>query len=157
MKTLFVTSSGTGIGKTLVTAALCHQLRQAGTRVRALKPVISGFDADTQAESDTAIILDSLGLPLTPETVEPVSPWRFAAPLSPDMAAVREGRALDFDAIVRFCREAATGPEEVLLIEGVGGRIVEACFVVDLPELGGSRRLEELGYPTFALCSFEGR
>ena len=124
MKTLFVTSSGTGIGKTLVTAALCHQLRQAGTRVRALKPVISGFDADTQAESDTAIILDSLGLPLTPETVEPVSPWRFAAPLSPDMAAVREGRALDFDAIVRFCREAATGPEEVLLIEGVGGVMV---------------------------------
>ncbi|MCG8546580.1 MAG: dethiobiotin synthase, partial [Alphaproteobacteria bacterium] len=124
MKTLFVTSSGTGIGKTLVTAALCHQLRQAGTRVRALKPVISGFDAETEAESDTAVLLDSLGLPLSPETIEPMSPWRFAAPLSPDMAAVREGRTLDYDAIVQFCRDAAGGPEDVVLVEGVGGVMV---------------------------------
>ena len=124
MKTLFVTASGTGVGKTLVTAALCHQLRRDGSRVRALKPVISGFDADTQADSDTAILLDSLDQPFSSDTVEPISPWRFAAPLSPDMAAEREGRALDFDAIVGFCRDAMAGPEEVTLIEGVGGVMV---------------------------------
>ncbi len=42
------------------------------------------------------------------------------------------------------------------LIESVGGEVFEACFVVDLPELGGSKRLVEIGVSTFALCSFEG-
>jgi len=120
----FITSSGTGIGKTLVTAALAWQLRRAGRTVRALKPVISGCTEDTQAESDTAILLRSLDIPVSPETFAAVSPWRFAAPLSPDMAATREGRALDLDAIVGFCRDAAAGPEDALLVEGVGGVMV---------------------------------
>lgn len=124
MTTLFVTASGTGVGKTLVTAALTRQLRRSGTTVRTIKPVISGFDAETQADSDTAILLESLDAPATPETLDQISPWRFAAPLSPDMAAAREGRALDFGALIRFCKEAAAGPEAVLLIEGVGGAMV---------------------------------
>ena len=42
------------------------------------------------------------------------------------------------------------------LIEKVGGRIVECLFVIDLPGLGGRKRLESRGYRTFALCEFEG-
>jgi len=121
---LFVASSGTGIGKTLVTAALAWQLRQAGRSVRALKPVISGYTEETRAGSDTTILLRSLDIPVLPDSVGAVSPWRFAAPLSPDMAAAREGRALDLDAIVEFCRNAMAGPEDVLLVEGVGGVMV---------------------------------
>ena len=52
MSTLFVTATGTEIGKTLVTAALCHELRAAGRPVRALKPVLSGYDPATLADSD---------------------------------------------------------------------------------------------------------
>jgi len=121
---LFVASSGTGIGKTLVTAALAWQLRRAGRSVRALKPVISGYTEETRAGSDTTILLRSLDIPVLPDSVGAVSPWRFAAPLSPDMAAAREGRALDLDAIVEFCRNAMAGPEDVLLVEGVGGVMV---------------------------------
>lgn len=124
MKTRFIASSGTGIGKTLVTAALTRQLRQAGQSVRVLKPVISGYTPETHAESDTAILLQSLDRPATPVAIDAVSPWRFAAPLSPDMAAARENRALDLGAIVEFCRSAAAGTEDVLLIEGVGGVMV---------------------------------
>ena len=124
MNTLFVTASGTGVGKTLVIAALTHQLRRAGSDVRTIKPVISGFDATTQADSDTAVILASLGAAATPAAIDTVSPWRFTAPLSPDMAARREGRALDLAALVGFCRDAAAGPEDHLLIEGVGGVMV---------------------------------
>ena len=57
----FITSSGTGIGKTLVTAALAWQLRERGRAVRAIKPVISGFAPETAAESDTGIVLAALG------------------------------------------------------------------------------------------------
>ncbi len=42
------------------------------------------------------------------------------------------------------------------LIEKLGGKVVECCFVVDLPDVGGRKRLEQRGYPVFALCEFEG-
>ncbi|MEK7563323.1 MAG: adenine phosphoribosyltransferase [Patescibacteria group bacterium] len=42
------------------------------------------------------------------------------------------------------------------LIEGTGGKIVECCFVIDLPDLGGRKRLEQNGHKVFALCEFEG-
>jgi len=42
------------------------------------------------------------------------------------------------------------------LIETMGGKIVECCFVVDLPDLGGRKRLEKQGQKVFALCEFEG-
>ena len=42
------------------------------------------------------------------------------------------------------------------LIESMGGRIVECCFVIDLPDLGGRKRLEDRGHKVFALCEFAG-
>jgi len=42
------------------------------------------------------------------------------------------------------------------LIESMGGTVVECCFVIDLPDLGGRARLEKHGYKVFALCEFEG-
>ena len=124
MKRLFVTGSGTGVGKTLVTAALGHQLIRAGRTVRAVKPVISGYTQAAHGESDTAVLLDSIGSDPSPDAIDRMSPFRFEAPLSPDMAAAREGRRLDFEALLRFCRDAAAGPEDILLIEGVGGVMV---------------------------------
>lgn len=44
----------------------------------------------------------------------------------------------------------------VRLIEKSGGILVEACFVVDLPDLGGSQKLTEQGYPWHAITHFEG-
>ncbi|HVC49175.1 MAG TPA: adenine phosphoribosyltransferase [Burkholderiales bacterium] len=42
------------------------------------------------------------------------------------------------------------------LIEKMGGQVVECCFIIDLPDIGGRRRLEEKGQKVFALCEFEG-
>ncbi|WP_417449896.1 dethiobiotin synthase [Kordiimonas sp.] len=123
MNGLFITSSGTEIGKTLVTAALCHQLRAAGKPVSALKPIISGVTDDTMDGSDTAIIADGLGLDLTPDVMHQISPFRYRAPLAPAMAAALEGRALDMDALINTCQTALdTNP--FTLIEGVGGSFV---------------------------------
>jgi dethiobiotin synthetase len=123
MSALFVTASGTGVGKTLVTAVLAWQLRARGDAVEVFKPVVSGFDARAVEASDTGVLLRALGRAATPAAIEGVSPWRFAAPLSPDMAARREGRGIDFDALVASCRERAQGAGCVL-IEGVGGALV---------------------------------
>ena len=122
MTTIFVTSSGTDIGKTFVTLQLIAELKSLGVRVRALKPVASGFDAAAADTSDSGLLLRALGLAVTAENLDVVSRWRFAAPLSPDMAAARERRAVPWPALLAACR--APSDVDVTLIEGIGGVMV---------------------------------
>ena len=72
---LFITASGTGAGKTLIACALCHQLGARGLRVQGLKPVISGFDPAEAEESDSGLILRSLGRELSDEGIAAISPF----------------------------------------------------------------------------------
>ncbi len=132
MPSLFVTATGTEVGKTFVSCGLIRALRRAGEAVDALKPVASGFD--DPAASDTAALIAALGLPATPERIAAVSPWRFKAPLSPDMAARCEGARLPFERVVAACR-AAGAPGRWLVIEGIGGIMVP---------LGGGRTVLDL-------------
>jgi dethiobiotin synthetase len=120
---LFVTATGTEVGKTYVTASLLRELRASGRSCAAVKPVMSGYTDDEAAESDAGRLLAAMGRAPTPEAVAEISPWRFVEPLSPDMAAAREGRGIDFEALLRFCREEAQ-TTELLLVEGVGGAMV---------------------------------
>jgi dethiobiotin synthetase len=124
MSAFFITATGTEIGKTFVASGLIRHWRAAGRKVDALKPVATGFDPVTAATSDAGLLLAELGRPVTPAEFDRISPWRFAAPLSPDMAARRENRSIDFDALVTFSRDAVARAEDVLLIEGIGGLMV---------------------------------
>lgn len=126
MSAYFVTASGTEIGKTYVTAALIRQLRDAGRPVRAFKPVASGMPplADPRfRDSDTALLLEAQGLALDEAGVEGCTPWRFKAPLSPDMAAAAEARRFKLDEVADWTRAVLRQlpPEAVALIEGAGG------------------------------------
>ncbi|MDE2493218.1 MAG: dethiobiotin synthase [Alphaproteobacteria bacterium] len=123
MSAYFVTATGTDIGKTFVASGLLRYLRGQRKVVAGIKPVISGFDIAKARASDAGELLDAMGEAVTSEAIEQISPWRFAAPLSPDMAAAHEGKAIDFEALVAFCRDAAAWPG-TLLIEGVGGVMV---------------------------------
>ncbi len=124
MTSLFITATGTGTGKTYVTAALAAALVKKGKTVRVLKPVISGFEPDKIEETDTTLLIRALGDEPTQDSIEACSPWRFKEPLSPDMASKREGRKIDFAALVDFCKDAEAGPQDVLLCEGIGGAMV---------------------------------
>jgi dethiobiotin synthetase len=123
MPAIFITGAGTDVGKTYLTASLARHLRANGEFVHALKPVVSGFDPAEPSGSDPAILLEALGRKVTPSEWEMISPWRFRAPLSPDMAAGLENRALDFERLVAFCLSAITQPGK-FLIEGIGGVMV---------------------------------
>jgi dethiobiotin synthetase len=120
MDRMIITSVGTGTGKTLVTAILCFQLARSGRTVRAIKPVVSGFSFDDSA-SDPALILRSLGLVPTPESIAAIAPLRFSEPVSLHLAARREGRTISIDEVARFCHEQGAKDNEFLLIEGAGG------------------------------------
>jgi adenine phosphoribosyltransferase len=68
-------------------------------------------------------------------------------------AIPRGARVLLIDDLIAT---GGTAEAAIELIGEVGGTVVEACFVIDLPELGGASRLTERGVEVFALCSFEG-
>ena len=68
------------------------------------------------AASDPGILLSSLGFPLSPQEIDRISPWRFRAPVSPDLAAQREGRSIDVDSVVEYCQSALEQRREILLI-----------------------------------------
>ena len=137
MGAIFVTATGTAVGKTFVTAGLIRQLRGRGKVVAALKPIVSGFDPANAVVSDPALLLAALGRPVNLDEIARIAPWRYRAPLSPDMAAKKEGSSIDFDAVSDFCCRAMDAYRGTLFIEGVGGVMVplgEGRTVLDLIE-----------------------
>lgn len=165
MTAVFVTASGTDIGKTFVAEALLGQWRSAGRTVAVLKPVLSGYDPDEALESDTGRLLTAAGVDITPESIDLVSPWRYAAPLSPDMAAAREGRSVPVEDVIAYCAAAIAEADAAgmsLLIEGIGGVLVplddtrtvaDLIAVLDIPAIlvGGSY----LGSLSHTLTAYE--
>jgi dethiobiotin synthetase len=146
MSALFVAATGTDIGKTFVACGIIAELRRRGRKVEALKPLVSGYDDSRADESDPGRLLTALGRDVDPSEIERISPWRYRAPLAPDMAARREGKNVDFGAVVKFCRDAM-GKQGDLLIEGVGGvmaPIAEGRTVLDW--------IEELGIPVLLVA-----
>jgi dethiobiotin synthetase len=121
---IFITATGTDVGKTFVAASLIGHFRHMGRVVEVIKPVVSGFDPTQAATSDPAVLIKALGVAVTPQAIEQISPWRFRAPVSPDLAARREGQTIDVDEVIAFCQSAIDQRQDVLLIEGVGGVMV---------------------------------
>lgn len=124
MSAIFITGTGTDVGKTYVAASLIRHLRQMGRLVDAIKPVVSGYDPAAAAASDPGVLLDALGLPVTEAEIDRISPWRFRAALSPDLAAEREGRRIDVDTVIKYCQTAIDRRRDIVLIEGAGGIMV---------------------------------
>jgi dethiobiotin synthetase len=132
MTAIFVTGTGTDVGKTFVTVGLIRYLRAAGRAADAIKPIVSGFNAEDPASSDPAILLEALGRPAA--ELDRICRWRFAAPLAPAMAARKEGHPVEFNALVDFSRRAVVGHRDMMFIEGVGGIMVpldETHTVID--------------------------
>lgn len=119
-KRLFITATGTDIGKTFITAALASQAKMLGKTVMAYKPVSTGFGLS----NDTDVLMQSLKLPSTQANIERVSPWRYQAPLAPSMAARMENRPIDFDALVTWSKKVFSTSEDITLIEITGGIMV---------------------------------
>jgi dethiobiotin synthetase len=124
MSAVFVTATGTDVGKTFVVSGLIRRLRADGRPAHAIKPVVTGFDQHAWQKSDPAMLLAALARPISVDEAERISPWRFKAPLSPDMAARREGRTIEFEKVVAFCREAIARQRGIVLVEGIGGIMV---------------------------------
>jgi dethiobiotin synthetase len=116
---LFVTGTGTGVGKTIVSAALLAAMRDAGEQVRAYKPVVTGL-AEPAGQWPPDHELLALAAGMLPEQVAPL---RFGPAVSPHLASSLAGESIDAVALVERARAAASGGE-TLIVEGVGGLLV---------------------------------
>lgn len=120
MRPIFVTGTGTDVGKTHILCAMLEAHREAGGQARIMKPVISGFDPSNLNATDTIRLMRANGDALTGEGVQAVSPFRFRAALSPDMAAFKERRDLTIDSVVNWCLDRIERGMPTV-IEGAGG------------------------------------
>lgn len=113
---VFVTGTGTEVGKTWASAGLARLLRERGLSVEACKPVQS-YDPDEPGPTDAAVLAAATGQ--RPEAVCPPE-HTYPVPLAPPMAARRLGRVCPtLDELAGNCRFAATA--DIGLVEGVGG------------------------------------
>jgi dethiobiotin synthase len=149
---VFITGTDTGVGKTLLTALLLTHLRNCGVRALAIKPFSSGSLRDTRILS----LVQGGALPSNE-----VSPFRFAAPLAPLLAARREKRSVSL-ADARHAIQQVAQKCDVLLVEGAGGLLAplgERFTAVDLiaaiacPVIVAARN--QLGVVNHALLTLE--
>jgi len=125
LKPIFITSTGTNIGKTYLTSLIIKKAQALNFKVNAIKPIISGFNIENFNTTDTGIISAALGKDQS--SIEEVSPWRFEAPLSPDQAAYKENKEIVFKELIDFCLKTLNpikNINDIVLIEGVGGTMV---------------------------------
>jgi dethiobiotin synthetase len=133
---VFVTGTDTGIGKTLVTAALATVLRQQGLSIGVMKPVETGVAADGD-ESDAARLQLAAG---TMDPADLVNPYSFPAPLAPLSAAQAAGVEIDARRIVQAFTTLSR--HRYMLVEGVGGVRVPIGGKFDVLDL-----IHHLGLP----------
>lgn len=117
MQRYFVIGTDTDCGKTYVTRQLINQTPDSA----GIKPLASGcLKHDDQLISEDAVILQK-GSELT---LDQINPWRFALPVSPHIAAEKEGKYVSAQELSDYCLEFTAPGIKTLFIEGAGGLLV---------------------------------
>ena len=115
---LFVTGTGTEVGKTVVAAVIAAEAAASGLDCAVFKPAVSGLDEG--GEPDHALLARASG---SAQTEDEIAPYRYGPPLSPHLAAELAGEEIDTDRVERAAEAAADGAD-VIVCEGVGGLMV---------------------------------
>jgi dethiobiotin synthetase len=139
---VFVTGTGTEVGKTVVAAAIAHTLAAAGKTVAVFKPAVTGLEEP--GEADHELLRRAAG---SAQSDEEIAPYRYEPPASPHLAAALAGEEIDPGRLRATARVAADSAEAVVC-EGVGGLLVPLApgyLVRDLAV--------DLGYPVVVAAS----
>ncbi len=119
-----VTGTDTGIGKTVVTAALAARARELGLRVAAMKPIESGVEARFSPSgayhSDVERLHAATG---GTDDLDTMRPYSLVEPLAPLIAAKRAGVTIEVG-VLDAARERLEADRDLLLVEGAGGLLV---------------------------------
>jgi dethiobiotin synthetase len=142
MRGLFITATDTGAGKTFVTAGVAGIWRREQRPFRVCKPVATG--AEGRWSEDTHLLAEAAG----DADLEAVTPFTFAAPAAPLVAARLAGTSVKLEDLIAAVRRRAAGGTTVL-VEGVGGllcpltereTVADLVRELDLPLIVVARR-----------------
>ncbi|MDQ3261949.1 MAG: dethiobiotin synthase [Pseudomonadota bacterium] len=133
MPNYFITGTDTGVGKTFVTCALLHNLREQGIAAIGMKPIAAGADMtpDGLRNEDIEALRNASGIPLEREDL---NCYLFAEPIAPHIAAANEDVEIDLD-IIRQRFDQLAELADMVLVEGVGGFIVPLGDTIDSADL----------------------
>jgi dethiobiotin synthetase len=134
VKTIFITGTDTGVGKTAVSAGLCAFLSlRKRLDVGVMKPFESGLPKLSKSElsCDARFLKEASG---SRDALSEISPYTFEAPLAPETAARQENIIIDMD-VVNATHERLLAQHDILVVEGAGGVFVpikKRFFFADL-------------------------
>lgn len=135
MRGVFVTGTGTEVGKTVVAAVIARSLAAAGKTVAVFKPTVTGLEAaadgpetsisrtaqaDRRVEADHELLRRAAG---SAQGDDEIAPYRYGPPASPHLAAALAGEEIDPARLLAAARAAAANAD-ALVCEGVGGLLV---------------------------------
>jgi len=139
---VFVTGTGTEVGKTVVAATIARTLAGEGKRVAVFKPAVTGLDEGV--ETDHALLRRASG---SAQSDEEIAPYRYGPPASPHLAAALAGEEIEPERLRQVAAAAAEGADAIVC-EGVGGLLVPLSpgyLVRDLAT--------DLGYPLVVVAN----
>lgn len=117
---VFITGTDTGVGKTLVAAALARYFSAKGLQVGVMKPIETGVEDPSGLGADASLLRWAARVQ---DADELISPYRFRPPLAPSQAATAVGAQIDIDRIIKSS-QSMRHTKDILLIEGAGGLMV---------------------------------
>jgi dethiobiotin synthetase len=139
---VFVTGTGTEVGKTVVAAAIARTPAAEGKRVAVYKPAVTGLDEGV--ETDHALLRRASG---SSQSDEEIAPYRYGPPASPHLAAAMAGDEIDPERLRQAAHVAAEGADAIVC-EGVGGLLVPLSPNYLVRDLAA-----DLGYPLVVVAS----
>jgi len=139
---VFVTGTGTEVGKTVVAAVIARTFAAEGKRVHVFKPAVTGLDEGV--ETDHALLRRASG---SEQSEEEIAPYRYGPPASPHLAAALAGEEIDPERLRQAATAAAAGAEAIVC-EGVGGLLVPLS-----PDYLVRDLAVDLGYPLVVVAS----
>jgi dethiobiotin synthetase len=139
---VFVTGTGTEVGKTVVAATIARTLAVQGKRVAVFKPAVTGLDDGVEA--DYELLRRGSG---SAQSDGEIAPYRYGPPASPHLAAALAGEEIDPERL-RETAAAAARDADAIVCEGVGGLLVPLAPSYLVRDLAG-----DLGYPLVIVAS----
>lgn len=142
MNGVFVTGTGTEVGKTVVAAAAARTLAGGGARVTVFKPCVTGLEE--AGESDHELLRRAAG---SDQSDAEIAPYRYGPPVSPHLGAQLAGEEIDPGQLLAAAAAAASNADAIVC-EGVGGLLVPLRGEYLVRDLAA-----ELGYPLAIVAS----
>ena len=142
MRGVFVTGTGTEVGKSVVAAVIARTHAEAGERVAVFKPAVSGLEDG--GEPDHALLRRASG---STQSDDEIAPYRYDPPVSPHLGAELAGERIEPRRLADAAH-AAAGRGDFLVSEGVGGLLVPLTLGYLVRDLAG-----ELAFPLVVAAS----